>query len=232
MRYLLAILIILFASFSDIFLFRIGIVPVEPSRFLVPLFLVVSVIKYPLKDLMDIPKSHSFKFFAFVLVISILYSFFSKAQTDIIITDIVLNLLTLLLYVFVVHFFRTENKKLVFLVVFISFLILSGSLFYDFFIGLPKFSKDLEEMVRKGGFGENPNQAASAMKFLSLCVLVFLQDSKSKRILFIAAMVISVFLTFSRSGVLSVILILMLGTSNSWSNFNYTSSGKFFYYRL
>lgn len=218
MKYLIGVLLILFASFADIFLFRIGIIPVQPSSFLIPFFLVVGAVKYSIIDLLDIIRSHTFKLFAFILLLSMIYSAISPAAQDIIILDIVLNLLTLLLYVYTVHFFRTEDKGLVFLVIFLSFAVLSGSVWYDYFVGLPKFSRALEDMVRKGGFGENPNQAASAMKFLALCVLVFLQQLKNKRILFIAAMVISIFMTFSRSGIISIVLILVLGTANNWSS--------------
>jgi hypothetical protein len=218
MKYIIGVLIILFASFADIFLFRVGIIPLQPSKFLIPLFLVVVIVKYPISELLDLFKSHSARFLAFVFLISVVYSATSMASTEVIKTEIVLNLLNLILYIFIVHFFRTENTKLVFLVIFLSFVVLSGSLFYDFFIGLPKFSIALKEMARKGGFGENPNQAASALKFLALCVLVYLQQSKRKRTLFIAAMVFSVFLTFSRSGIVSVVLILIFGTANSWSS--------------
>ena len=92
-----------------------------------------------------------------------------------------------------VQFFRTESKIIVFLSIFLSFVVLSSSVWYDYIVGLPKFTKAAEEMIRKGGFGENPNQAASAMKFLGLCVLVFLQSVKAKRILFIIALLVSVF---------------------------------------
>lgn len=228
MKYLIGVLIVLFASFADIFLFRIGIIPYQPSEFLLPFFLVVCAIKYPVSDLLDILKSHTFKLFTFILLTSIVYSAFSPASTTVIKMEVVLNLITLLLYVFLVHFFRTESKTIVFFVIFLSFTILALSVWYDYFVGLPKFQKNLEEMARKGGFGENPNQAASALKFLALCVLVFLQQLKIKRIVFIAAMVASVFLTFSRSGIVSVILILILGTANNWSSkFQITSKRLF-----
>ena len=218
MKYLIAVLIILFASFADIFLFRIGIIPVQPSSFLIPLFLVVCAVKYSILDILDILKSHTFKFFASVLFFSMVYSAFSPASADVIILDIVLNLITILLYIYMVQFFRTESKIIVFLSIFLSFVVLSSSVWYDYIVGLPKFTKAAEEMIRKGGFGENPNQAASAMKFLGLCVLVFLQSVKAKRILFIIALLVSVFLTFSRGGILSVILILIFGTANEWSS--------------
>ncbi|MGJ8549475.1 O-antigen ligase family protein [Winogradskyella wichelsiae] len=224
MKYLIAILLILFASYADIFFFRIGVVPFQPSSFFIPLFLGVCIVKYPVLDYIDLFKSHSFIVFTVILFFSIIYAAISKVDSALIITNISLNAITLLMYIFAVHFFRTEDKWLVFLVIFCAFTTLAGSVWYDFFIGLPKYNLQLAEAVRKGGFGENPNQAASGIKFLALGVLVFLYKFKTKRIVFISAMVISVFLTFSRSGIISVILILIFGTANSWNkNFKITT---------
>lgn len=218
MKFIIAALLILFASFADIFLFRVGIIPVQPSYFLIPVFIVICAIRYSIKDIFDLFRSHSSKFFFVIILFSIIYSAFSPASQDVIITELVLNVLTLIIYIFTVHFFRSEDAKLGFIVLFVSFVVLSGSLFYDFFIGLPKFSINLEQMARKGGFGDNPNRAASALKFLALCVLVYLQHSNVKRTFFIFAMVVSVFLTFSRGGIISVILIIILGTANNWNS--------------
>ncbi len=217
MKYILAVLLILFATFVDIFLFRIGVIPVQPSSFLVPLFFVVAVVKYPIKDVLDIFRSHTFRLFAALLFLTVVYSAVSVSPTDKIITEITLNIFTVVMYVYVVHFFRTEDKKLVFLTVFAAFAVLALSVWYDYIYGLPKFSKSIEAMSRKGGFGENPNQASSAMKFLALGVLTYLEKAKTKRILFIIVMLVSIFMTFSRSGIISVILILICGTANSWS---------------
>lgn len=216
MKFILAVLLILFASYADIFLFRVGVIPLQPSSFLIPLFLVICVVKYSILDFGDLFKTHSFKIFASILFFSLFYSAFTPVPMDLIIKKISLDAITILLYIFAVHFFRTEDKWLVFLVMFGAFVTLAGSVWYDYFVGLPKFSKSIEEMVRKGGFGENPNQASSGIKFLALGVLVFLYKFKTKKILFITAMVVSVFLTFSRSGIISVILILIFGTANSW----------------
>lgn len=217
MKYLIAILLILFASYADIFLFRINIIPLQPSSFLIPLFLVLCGLKYSIKSYFDIFKSHSFKLLFAILLFSIIYSAVSPAEVVVIKTDVSLSIIALLFYVFSVQFFRTEDKWLVFLVLFLAFITLAGSVWYDFIFGLPKYNLKLADAVRKGGFGENPNQAASGIKFLALGVLVFLYRFKTKKILIIVAMVVSVFLTFSRSGIISVILILVLGTANSWN---------------
>lgn len=225
MKYLLAFLLILFASYADIFLFRIGIAPAEPSLFFIPLFLILCIINYSILDVWDLLKSHSFKFFLFVLIFSIVYSVISQGDFQTIKNNIFLNIITLFIYIFSVHFFRTEDKKLVLFVMFFSLLSIGGSVTYDFFIGLPKFDLKLSEALRKGGFGENPNQAASAIKFLALGCLVLTQKQKNIRLLIISIMVISVFLTLSRSGLVSVILILIFGSINNWkTKFHITAS--------
>ena len=223
MKYIIAVLLVLFASYADIFLFRIGIIPVQPSLFLIPFFLILCALNYSIKSYFDLFKSHTFKIFSAILLFSIVYAAFSPAETPIIIEKISLDIITLFFYIFAVQFFREEKKSLVFLVIFFAFLTLAGSVCYDFLIGLPKYNIKLEDAVRKGGFGENPNQAASGIKFLALGVLVFLHRFKAKKILFISVMVISVFLTFSRSGIISVILILVFGTANNW-NINFKIS--------
>lgn len=218
MKYLLAFLIILFASYADIFLFRIGLAPAEPAMFFIPLFFVIAAVKYSILDFADIFRSHTFKFLATVVFFSIVYTVISPADNETVKTKTTLNIMSLLLYLFAVHFFRTENKKLVLIVLSLAFISIAGSVVYDFLIGLPRTNQKLIDAVRKGGFGENPNQAASAIKFLALGVLVFLSKKKQMRLLIIALMVVSVFLTMSRSGIVSVVLIIIFGTANNWQS--------------
>ncbi|MDO5980480.1 O-antigen ligase family protein [Flavivirga spongiicola] len=218
MKYVLGGLIILFASYSDIFLYRIGIIPVPPAEFLLPLFMGVFLLKYSIKDFIDLFRSHSFKLFLSILIFSITYAAFSQASSEIITQKIVLNTFTLLLYTFVVHYFRAEDKKTVIIVVSLCLAVLAGSMLYDFFIGLPKYNLRLSQNVRKGGFAENPNGAASGIKFLALGLLVLINKNKKLRYFTIAVMVITVFLTLSRSGMVSIVLILIFGTMNNWSS--------------
>ncbi|GAA4898905.1 hypothetical protein GCM10023311_25090 [Flaviramulus aquimarinus] len=218
MKYILGVLLVLFASYADIFLFRINIIPVPPASFLIPLFLILFLLKYSIKDFSNTFKSHSFKFLFFIFIISIIYSAFTKSPTSVIIDEIILNIITLILYSFTLHFFMVEDKKTVIFVLATALLVLGGSVIYDFFIGLPAYSKKLSEAVRKGGFGENPNQAASGIKFLAIGVLVLINKNKTSRYLAIVFMLVTVFLTLSRSGMASVILILVFGTMNNWSS--------------
>lgn len=218
MKYILALLLILFASYADIFLFRMGLAPAEPAYFFIPLFLLIAAVKYSILDIVDIFKSHTFKFLALVIFLSILFASFSPADAETITTKTTLNIITLFLYVYTVQFFRKEDRKLVILVISLAFISIAGSVIYDFIIGLPITNKKLIDAVRKGGFGENPNQAASAIKFLAFGLLVFLPNHKKMRYTVIVAMAIAVFLTMSRSGILSVILIIIIGTANSWQS--------------
>lgn len=225
MKYILAVLLVLFASYGDIFLFRIGIVPVAPSLFLIPLFISLSILRYSFNDYIDIIKTHTFKFFAFITFLSIVYTAFSDASTEIMIGEIALNFITLFIYVFAVHFFRKEGKPMAMAVLVGGLVVSGGSVLYDFFIGLPKHSVRLEQSVRKGGFGENPNQAASGIKFLALAALVYITETKVFRFMIIAFLLLTVFLTFSRSGLVSVFFILVLGAINNWSN-KFQKNGK------
>lgn len=207
----------MFASYSDIFLYRIGIIPVQPSMFLIPLFLGLFFLYYSPKRYLDILNSHTFIFIFFILVLKILYSIPSQADGAIIEEEIVRQIMTLLLYMTAVHIFRTAPKKDIYLFFIASIILLAGSVWYDFFIGLPKYNLDLAQSLRKGGFGENPNQSSSGIKFLCLGFLFLLNKKVLARNTLVFFMVSSIFLTFSRSGIVSVILILALGTLNSWN---------------
>lgn len=218
MKYILGFLLVLFASYADIFLFRINIVPRPPSEFLIPLFIILGFIRYSIVDLYDITKTHTFKLLAFIIFISMVFAAFSNASSDVIITEIALNFITLFLYVIAVQFFRTENKSLVTAVVVMGLLVSGGSVMYDFLVGLPSYSLKLANSVRKGGFGENPNQAASGIKFIALAALVNLTETKILKSVVITFLLIAVFLTFSRSGLVSVFFILVFGAMNNWSN--------------
>lgn len=218
MKYILGLLIVLFTSYSDIFLFRIGIVPVEPSMFLIPLFIFLGFIKYSVTGLIEIFTTHTFRFFGFITFLSIVYAAFSNARSEVIITEIALNFITLFMYLIAIQFFRTESKQLVTVVMVLGLLVCGGSVLYDFFVGLPNYSMKLANSVRKGGFGENPNQAASGIKFLALGALVLVHKSKYFKFFIIAFMLLAVFMTFSRSGLVSVFFILVFGAINNWSD--------------
>ncbi|MBO3116904.1 O-antigen ligase family protein [Winogradskyella sp. DF17] len=216
MRYILGVIIIILASYSDIFLFRMGLLPSSPAYTIIPVFIALSFMTFPLTDILDIFRSHTFKMLALVLIFSLIYTAITRAKLAVILEKVTLNTITIFLYVLCVQFFRTSSSNLSIMVMVSAFFILGGSVVYDMFIGLPKRSLELAMSVRKGGFGENPNQAASGIKFLALAALVFLTDKIKLKYIVIAFMVVSVFLTFSRSGLVSVVFILGLGALNNW----------------
>ena len=218
MKYIIGILLVLFASYADIFLFRINIIPLQPSQFLIPLFIILVFLNYPLKDIAKSFESHTFKFLLFSFVISFIYSAFSNSSAEVIKTIIGLDMITLLLYGLALHFFKVESKKTVTMVMLFALMVLGGSIIYDFVIGLPAYDLKLAQSTRKGGFGENPNQAASGIKFLALGLLVLINKNIFFRYAVIVFMLLSIFLTFSRSGLVSVVLIIILGTMNDWHN--------------
>jgi hypothetical protein len=195
-----------------------GIVPVEPSGLIIPLFVAVGFVRYSLNDLGDLVRTHTFRMFFWITILAIVYSAFTRAHQMVIITELVLNIITLLMYLVAVQFFRKEDRTLVIATICGGLFVLGGSVLYDFFIGLPNYSMSLAQSVRKGGFGENPNQAASGIKFLALASLVHLTDQKILKNAVIIFMFFAVFMTFSRSGLVSVIFIIMLGAINSWNH--------------
>ena len=216
MRLVLTILLVLFASYADIFLYRRGIVPVTPAYFLIPLFMMLFVVaNNPLKYL-SLTKSHTFQFFAMIVVLSIIYANISIARPGPIITTMVLSVISLLLYWFAVHFFRTVDKRYLGIFLILAFITLSCSLWYDVLKGLPAPTNLVKGNLRKGGFAENPNTAASGIKFLGFALLFYFRKNKLWRNIFLILTVFSVFLTFSRSGIISVVLMTLALLMNNW----------------
>jgi hypothetical protein len=84
------------------------------------------------------------------------------------------------------------------------------------FFGLPTSNIKLIGQARKGGFAENPNVAASAVKFLALGLLFLFRKVKTMRIIVLSLAFSSIFLTFSRSGLISILMIMILIIMNEW----------------
>lgn len=212
----MTLLLVLFASYADIFLFRRGIVPVTPAYFLIPLFIILFIVNNNPLNYLSLTRSHSFQFFAGLVVLSIVYATISNAQPDVILTSIVLNIIALILYLCATHFFRIATSNYVGLFLILAFGTLSASLWYDVLIGLPSPTKLVEGSMRKGGFGENPNTAASGLKFLGFALLFFFRKNKVWRIILVILVFASVLLTFSRGGIISMILIILGLSINGW----------------
>jgi hypothetical protein len=190
--------------------------PVTPAYFLIPLFMVFFVVNSNPKNYLNLTKSHTFQFFTIFVVLSIVYANVSAARPGPIITTMVLSVISLLLYWFATHFFRTVNKKYLGLFLILAFFTLCSSLWYDVLVGLPDPTNLVKGNLRKGGFGENPNTASSGIKFLGFALLFYFRKNKLWRNVFLILTVFSVFLTFSRSGIISVILMTLALLMNNW----------------
>lgn len=216
MRYLVFVIMILFVTNLDIFIYRADIFPLRPSEFLLPLFFVSSLLCFKLEIILSTLKTHTVKFFIVFIILSVLYSISTETDSEVIKTTIVNSVFSLLIYIFAMAFFLDSNKGLVSKFFIASVVILAISVWYDTFIGLNENS----DQLRKGGFAENPNIGASALKFLSLSLLLFYRNSKSKLIILFAILT-TIFITFSRGGILSILIIAVLLILNNWkSEFN------------
>lgn len=194
--WIISILLILFLSVSDIFFYRIGWLPAEPSVTLLPVFFTIAILGW--HDRIHILKKYRGRNpFLVFLIISIVYIQFGELSASIYVIGN--HGITFLLFFTSGLFFLKASPKEVFKIFLVSFLILGGSILYDMFAGS---SSD----IRGAGFAENPNNAALRLIFLLIAVLRFV-NNKRVAILFSLASFLLVFLTLSRSGV-----IILLGT--------------------
>jgi hypothetical protein len=228
MRYILFFLIILFVSFSDMFLHNIGIIPLSPAYFLVPLFFICSVITYHVRNYAKYLKTHTFGFLLLIVILSILYGVNDTVSIESIQQSIVLSLITLLLYSFCLILFVKSNPKETGFFILIGLTVMGASIWYDMFIGLPFTDLKLIGSARKGGFAENPNVAASAVKFLGLGLLLLYREKKTMRTIILVLTISSVFLTFSRSGLLSIFMAMVLLILNEWKIYFNLKMSHFF----
>ncbi|SEQ45889.1 O-Antigen ligase [Hyunsoonleella jejuensis] len=219
MKYVLFFFIILFVSGADRFLFRVGIVPVSPAYLLVPLSFVMFFIKFDIRKYFIYLKTHTAKFLFLTFICTLIFSLNDKVSFEIMLNEIVAFSTTVLLYSFCLIFFTECSTKEIRFFLFIGFIVICASIYYDMFIGLPVTDVDLVDQARKGGFAENPNTAASAVKFLGLGLLLLYASEKKMRMVVLTIMLSSVFITFSRSGLLSVILIVIFLSLNEWKIF-------------
>lgn len=212
MKYLLFILLVIFATSLDKYLYNSGIFPLKPSYFFVPLFLFASILNYKFEMYLRIIKTHTFKFFLFFFFLSVVFSINTESTSEVIVTDIVNKIITLLLYTMAMCFFYKYDKKFIKTFFIVSVIVLGLSIWYDVFFGLNHIIIN----IRKGGFAANPNIGASALKFLGFCLILGIKNSKVRMILllFLAS---TLFVTFSRSGLLSLIIMVALLIVNEWS---------------
>ena len=212
MRGILFILLVVFASVFDIYLSTAGYNPSTPAYTIIPLFFVLFVIRFNPRIYFSYFKTHTFYTFLAFVIIAIMYSVVQGPSTEAITTELVNAVITLLFYAFTLIIMSKTNDSMIRWFLFISLLVLIGSLLYDMFVGLDVVNEDL----RKGGFAGNPNVAASAMKLLGLGLIYLYRDNKLIRSLLLVFIVLSVFMTFSRSGMLGILLMAFFLLINNW----------------
>lgn len=213
MKYLLFFLLVIFASSLDRFLYDSATISLLPSQFFIPLFLIISLFTYKFDLYLRVVKTHTFKFFLFFFFLSILFSLISESSFDVLITDIVNKIISLLLFTMAMCFFFKYDEKFIKVFLIVSIIILGLSIWYDIFYDLDSLKFNL----RKGGFAGNPNIGASALKFLGLCLIISINNRKA-RLLLLLFLAITIFATFSRSGLLSLFIIIVLLLINQWSS--------------
>lgn len=213
----------MFTTSLDIYLNKAGIIPLKPSQFFLPLFFGISILSYGLNKYLRVFSTHTFKALMLFFILSILYAINTDTAYNIVIVDVFNKLITLFLYVMAILFFENNNKKFITKLFFISIIILGLSIWYDTFFNL----KHGIDILRKGGFAENPNVGASAMKFLGFALLILITKSRL-RIVVLFFVLITIFITFSRGGLISFTMLVILMLINQWRpNFNLVSSAVF-----
>jgi len=198
---ILSFLLILFLSVSDIFFYRIGWLPAEPSVTLLPFFFIVSFSLF-FKKYNLLKKKRGINPFLYLSLTSLFYLKSKVLEGGFYVLGN--NLVILFLFLTSGLFFLQADSKKVFWIFLISFFTLGGSMFYDLI-----YNSDLS--IRGAGFAENPNSAALRIIFLLIAILRFVNNKKTV-FLFCFIAFIFVFFTLSRSGVLvlfGIVLILL-----------------------
>lgn len=209
----------IFATSLDIYLFNSGVIEYRPAQLLVPLFLGLSLFTYKFERYLIVIKTFTFKLLLIYFILSILYSINSESSSTVIYTDIANKIITLLLYVMTMLFFYKNDEKFIKAFFVLSLMVLGLSIWYDLFFGLGYIQGNL----RKGGFSANPNIGASALKFLGLCLIIVIKNKRVRLFIFLA-LASTIFITFSRSGFVSLIILFVLLIINQWeAKFNISS---------
>jgi len=204
MKVIISILIILLISVADIFLFRIGILPGQPSVTIIPLLFILILINKKYIFAMVKANKNSIVFFGGLFVLSLLFAPLSTYQN--LGMSIGLYLLTFLVYLLTFSFFITLEVKTIRFIFLSALLVLAFSMLYDLFFRA-------SYMARGAGFAENPNSTALRINFMLVTLLYTLEKKRHKNILLIAGMIL-VFLTLSRGGMVMYLVILLLSVSN------------------
>lgn len=203
MEKFISFILILLLSVADIFLFRKGVLPLEPSLSIIPIFFLLCIFhKKTIAKFKLFTADQNLVFFISIFVLSVLYaitSFYSDIGKS-----IGLILLTILLYIFSKLFFYNLRKKQIATIFFIAYLILGLSILNDLL-----FSSVV--INRGAGFAENPNSSALRLVFLAIVTVKYLDSIKIKSFV-LCSLLFFIFLTLSRSGLVMAVTVVLAYT--------------------
>lgn len=198
MKTAIAICAILFLCVGDIFLYRKGLLPLEPSVTLAPVFILLCLKVYGASFLTVFRSTSSWVFFVF-FVFAVMFSVFAVYDVFYAIGN---AMLSFLVYSVAALMFLSDESKAQKRIMLLAYVILVGSILMDFVTGVA-------EAQRGAGFAENPNNAAVRVVLL-MVVLAFFLTERKQMILLVTLSVLAVFLTLSRSGIILVATGAML----------------------
>jgi hypothetical protein len=213
MRYILVGFLVIFASSLDIFSYRVGIVSFRPSQVLLPAFFALSFLNFGLAPYLETFKTHTFKFLFLFLLLSVLYGFSETISGEVVNSVIGNSLISLLFYTNAYLIFKSISGSLLRSCILITLLLLAFSVWYDTFVGFSYVGDN----IRKGGFAENPNTVASSLKFIGLAAIYIYRERQVTRMSILLLLIVTVFITLSRGGLLSIIVITLFVVINQWS---------------
>lgn len=198
-------MLVIVLSVSDIFFYRINLLPIEPSYFFTPLLVLALFLN---KDRFRKVYLHinSLLFFIIVVIISIVYLLFTDYQNALQTSGLIL--LSFIYYLISVFFFSNINFNQIKNIVLISFAILGFSVVFDMF-----FSNQI--VVRAAGFAENPNSTALRLNLLFILLMYLFQQKRTRNII-IALTIFFITLTLSRSGMITFFLSLFIMVLNDF----------------
>lgn len=220
MKKLLLILMLILAVSLDIFSYNAGILPAKPIYTVLPLFFILFAITYHPVIVINLINTRTFIFLVFIFILSVVFAINSPANKEVILTEVVNSFISILLYICFYVVFVTSKPLDTRIFFFSAIFIITCGLIYDMFVGLNSANLN----VRKGGFSGNPNIAAASLKFLGLCLLILMNKHKTTRNGLLIFVILGIFMTFSRSGLIGIVLIAVLMILNEWkAKFNFSA---------
>jgi len=207
-KYIVAFLLILILSVLDIYLYRIGILQLEPSLCIIPLILILIFSNKNYIRHLGKLNSEGTIFYLILILLSTIFGFFSTSTE--IFYSIGLYIMNFMLLLATILYFINCPRKLIKHIFIISFLILGLSICKDIF-----FSNTI--INRGAGFAENPNSAALRIVFLFIILMTLLENKRSKIYILLLSLVF-VFLTLSRSGMILLLLTAAIFQINGFSD--------------